>query len=236
MIRYVAIVSFFFSFNLFYNIYVLIVVPCVLKGTLDRDKVRKMCEILFHDVDPNLGVVSEQDVDEVMMIGEMNSHSPDHHITVEEIPKALSTIMAIKKNKQHIHDLFKKHKVAGSQPLSSLDLSALLSELNDGILPNPDDLNFIVRKCGGPDVMVDLAHLTSAIEIWYVLVAQGPLPDSVDAAKAAGYTDEQIATFQNTPPPIVTPRETPPEVAIETVSDVIATPESPEIPQTEVSE
>lgn len=169
---------------------------CVLpQGTLDRDKVRKMCEIIFHDVDPALGFVTEEDVDEVMMIGEMNSKAADHHITVDEIPQALSTIMAIKKNKQRLHELFSKHGVCGAIDLTSPAVESLLSELNDGIKPSQEDIQFLVNKCGGNSESVDLAHLTTAIEIWYVLVAQGPLPTSVEEARDAGYTDEQIAKF-----------------------------------------
>jgi Ca2+-binding EF-hand superfamily protein len=165
------------------------------EGRLDRDKIRKMCEILFHDIDPALGTVTEEDVDEVMMIGEMSSKEADHHITVDEIPKALSTIMAIKKDKQKIHDLFLRHDVDGSKCLSSAEISELLSELNDGIIPSKSDVEFIIDKCGGPNASVSLAHLKPAIEIWYVLVAQGPLPTTVEEAKEYGYTEEQITSF-----------------------------------------
>jgi Ca2+-binding EF-hand superfamily protein len=210
------------------------------EGTLDRDKVRKMCEILFHDIDPQLGLVTEEDVDEVMMIGEMNSKEADHHITVNEIPKALSTIMAIKKDKQKIHDLFLRHDVDGSKCLSSEEISELLSEINDGIIPSKDDIQFIIDKCGGPKASVDLAHLKPAIEMWYVLVAQGPLPTTVEEAKAAGYTDAQIAEFvknqeeglssaEPTPrceePPTVS---NPPTTESDEVTDNLNSPDSPQ--------
>jgi len=163
--------------------------------TLDRAEVRHMCETLMHDsFSPILGTVTDAEIDRVMAMGDMTK-GPNEEITVDDIPTALSTILAIQSEHQRIDELFHSHDSDGSKTLEEKELRLLLTEVNEGIMPTDEDIKFVIEKCAGVDKVVDENEIRNAITLWYVLADEHPLPTTREEALALGYTDEQIQHF-----------------------------------------
>ena len=148
----------------------------------------------MNEVTPQLGGVTDDDVNEIMCLG---GDSAKPEVTFEELPTALSTLLAIKTENKRIHELFVKYDFDKSGALSREQLKALMVELNDGIIPTDTDLDYIMKQFDlSGDGQVDPAHLKSAIGAWYCLAEESLHPETVEEAKAAGYTDEQIAEWE----------------------------------------
>jgi len=163
--------------------------------SLDRAEVRHMCETLMHDsFSPILGTVTDAEIDRVMALGDM-SKGAEQSITVDDIPMALSTILAIQSEHQRIDQLFHAHDSDGSKTLEEKELRLLLTEVNEGIFPTDDDVKFVIEKCAGVDKVVDENEIRNAITLWYVLADENPLPKTREEALAMGYTEEQIQHF-----------------------------------------
>jgi Ca2+-binding EF-hand superfamily protein len=111
-------------------------------GTLSRDEVRELCVSLTHEVAPNIKVL-ESDIDMVMRVGG-DTIKPE--ITMEELPDALSSVIALQNEDAYFHELFLKHDVDKSGYLPKEQLASLITEVNEGIPPSDDDLNFVLNN------------------------------------------------------------------------------------------
>jgi Ca2+-binding EF-hand superfamily protein len=161
-------------------------------GTLSREEVHAMCLSIVEEVAPKVGVL-ESDIDVIMRVGGETAHA---EITVEEIPAALSAVLALKSENLFIHELFVKYDTDNSGNLPKDQLSNLITELNEGIIPNDNDLDFIIRQCDiSGDGAIEEAQIKAAIMGWYCLAEETPMPASIEEAKSSGYTDEQIEEF-----------------------------------------
>ena len=63
-------------------------------GVLDKGEVKSMCEHIMEEISPGLGGVTDEDVELVMRLGGAEAKDT---IQPEEVPKALSLVLAIKK-------------------------------------------------------------------------------------------------------------------------------------------
>ena len=118
-------------------------------------------------------------------------------ITVKDMPQALSTVLTLKKENFKIHDLFDKHDLDKSGCLPRDELSPLLAELNDGVKPTEKDIDYILQKCDlDGNGRIERDQVKAAIECWYVLCDEVPLPSTIAEAKSMGYTDEDISAYQ----------------------------------------
>ena len=125
------------------------------------------------------------------------SKNAKDEITTKDMPMALATVLTLKKDQFKIHELFDKHDADASGCLPREELSPLLSEINDGVQPTDKDIDYILAKCDlDGNGRIERDQVKAAIECWYVLCEERPLPSSVEEAKAMGYSDEEIASYQ----------------------------------------
>jgi len=161
-------------------------------GSLNHAEVMELCISITSEVAPNIGV-TDADVDMVMRVG---GETAKPEITAKDLPAALSAVLALKSENLALHELFVKYDTDHSGSLPKDQLSNLLQELNDGILPQSDDLDFILQQCDvSGEGAINEHEIKAAIIAWYCLTDEN-LPTSIEEARAHGYTDEQIADYQ----------------------------------------
>ena len=142
-------------------------------GTLNHEEVKAMVSELLTVWTPLVGGVTDEEVDLIMRIG---GETAKPEITVEELPLALSGMVALKETNQGLTELFAKYDTASddgsvffarfspgnvqiSDPvvLGRYDtdtsghlpvdqLSGLLTEINDNIPVREQDVEFIVKQ------------------------------------------------------------------------------------------
>jgi hypothetical protein len=162
-------------------------------GTLNREEVHAMCLAIVEEVAPLVQVL-DTDIDIIMRVGGTTAKA---EITVEEIPDALSAVLALKSENIFIHELFVKYDTDCSGNLPKDQLANLLTELTEGIIPSDEDLNFIIKQCDvSGDGAIEEDQIKAAIMSWYCLAEEEtPMPTSIEEAKTSGYDDEQIEMF-----------------------------------------
>jgi len=111
-------------------------------GTLNREEVRNMCQDIVSEVAPNIGIL-DSDIDMVMRVG---GETIKAEISVEDIPKALSSVLAIKSENEYFHELFLKYDSDSSGYLPKSQLKGLITEINDGNEPTSSDLDYVLNK------------------------------------------------------------------------------------------
>lgn len=163
-------------------------------GSLNKAEVRNLCESIMNEVTPELGGVTDEDVHTVMCLGGSMA-TPD--LTFNELPKALSALLAIKEENKKIHALYTKYDIDNTGSLSPDQLKPLMAELNDGIIPSMEDIEVVVKQFDvSGDGAVEPAELKAAIAAWYCLAEDTFVPETLEEAKSMGYTDEQITEWQ----------------------------------------
>lgn len=165
-----------------------------MKGSLDTNQAKDVSEKLMKGMNLDVPDLTDADVDQVMRMGGA-IYTPE--VTYDEIPQALSIVLALRPESSRIHSLFTKYEDGESGKLGKSMLMPLLGELNDGILPTSEDMEYIDKRFHvSSDEDVDEAQLKAAIEGWYCLASDSSHPDNPEDARKAGYTDEQIAMFE----------------------------------------
>jgi Ca2+-binding EF-hand superfamily protein len=162
-------------------------------GSLNREEVHAMCLGIVEEVAPLVQVL-ESDIDIIMRVG---GNTAKAEITVEEIPEALSAVLALKSENIFIHELFVKYDTDKLGWLHKDQLKSLLTELTEGVIPDDNDLEFIIKQCdvSGGDT-IEESEIKAAIMSWYCLAEEEtPMPTSIEEAKTSGYDDEQIEMF-----------------------------------------
>ena len=163
-------------------------------GDLDAEEVRMLCEAIMNEVTPELGGVTDEDVAEVMCLGGENVKPA---VTFDQLPTALSTLLAIKAENKKIYELYEKHDIDSTGSLSKEQLKPMMTELNEGIIPTDEDLDFIIKRFDvSGDGAIQPSELKGVIAAWYCLAEETNHPETVEEAKAMGYSDEQIAEWE----------------------------------------
>lgn len=197
-------------------------------GTLNRDEVREMCKGIVADVCP-LAEVLESDVDSIMRVA---GDRANEVVTIQEIPDALSVILALKSESIFNHELFVKWDTDKTGTLNKNQLAGFVTEITEGVIPDESDLDYMIQQCDvSGDGAIEEAQIKAAMMAWYCLSEQEtPLPKTVEEAKQAGYNDEQIAVFLKTSEPLMVVKEDEPliaakkDVEAETTAEVASTP------------
>jgi Ca2+-binding EF-hand superfamily protein len=137
-------------------------------GRLSRAEVRAMAEDLCNKYTPLVGGVSEADVDMIMRCGGKNTLD---EITAEDLPLAVAVMAAVREDSANFHELFLRHDTDKTGVLPADQLAALLSEVNDGQIPGPKDVEYILSQCEprGKQDPISESQLKCAIACWYCL-------------------------------------------------------------------
>jgi len=147
-------------------------------GALNRTEVRAMATDICNKYTPLVGGVSDNDVDMIMRCGGENTNA---ELKVEDFPLAFAVMMAVREDSENFHELFLRHDTDKSGVLPAAQLSALLSEINDGHPPGPNDVTYILNQCEprGRDQPIAESQLKCAIACWYCL--QQPAHEKIKA-------------------------------------------------------
>jgi len=134
-------------------------------GTLSRKEVRAMATDLCKGM---VGGITEADVEFIMRAGGENTVD---ELRAQDLPLAVAVMMAVREDSANFHELFLRHDTDKTGVLPMDQLSALLSEVNDGQPPGPSDVSYILNQCEprGKDDPIPETQLKCAIACWYCL-------------------------------------------------------------------
>lgn len=140
-------------------------------GSLNRDEVKAMAEGILTTYAPQLGGVTDEDVDLIMRLGGKNTKK---EIMANEIPEAISLLEVIKEYNADLVSLFNKYDVDKSGDLPGDQLKNLLTELNDGEPVKEEDVVYVLNQVdqafpsqrGNP---IKKEDLKAAVACWYCL-------------------------------------------------------------------
>jgi len=94
-------------------------------------------------------------------------------IAPEDFSRAIEAWMSYRECKLEIDDIFKKYDLDSSGSLDKVQLKNLLGELNDGEMPNDEEVEWVFQHA---DVIgngvITKPELAKAISVWYVHVAE----------------------------------------------------------------
>lgn len=133
-------------------------------GTLNHDEVKAMATELLNVWTPGVGGVTDEEVDLIMRIGGTTA-KPE--LTVDELPKALSAMIAIKHANKELTELFEKYDKDASGHLPVDQLSGLLTEINDHVPVREADVAYIISQVTVDKATgITLVELKPAIASW----------------------------------------------------------------------
>lgn len=137
-------------------------------GALNRDEVKALATDLCNKFTPLVGGITDEDVDMIMRCGGEDTKA---ELTSKDLPLALAVMMAVRDDSQNFHELFLKHDTDRSGYLPFDQLTALLTEVNDGAVPSPSEVQYILRQCEprGREDPISESQLKAAIACWYCL-------------------------------------------------------------------
>lgn len=141
-------------------------------GTLTREEVANLGNGLLSQETDFQGTMSEADIDLVMRLG---GDTCNPEIMPKDLPTALSILYLIKEDQQTAHELFIKFDVDQSKGLPIDQLSNLLTDLNFGIQPRLEDVEYVLRQCGRTgekDDPITEEELRPALMCWYMLMEE----------------------------------------------------------------
>lgn len=137
-------------------------------GSLNREEVRRMAMELCNKYTPLVGGITDSDVDMIMRCGGENARA---ELMAEDLPLAIAVMLAVREDSANFHALFLRHDKDKSGVLPADQLSALLTEINEGQPPGARDVSYILQQCeprGKDDPIVE-TELKCAIACWYCL-------------------------------------------------------------------
>lgn len=137
-------------------------------GNLSREEVTRMAKEMCNKYTPLVGGITDADVDMIMRCGGDNTKD---ELTAKDLPMALAVMMAVREDSANFHALFLRHDTDNTGVLPADQLAALLSEVNDGQVPGPKDIDYILKQCEprGQNDPIPESQLKSAIACWYCL-------------------------------------------------------------------
>lgn len=150
-------------------------------ATLTRDEVKVIAEKHLTEYTPDMGGLTEEDVDMIMSLG---GDSVKPEITVDEVPMALSLMAIVKEENKNLTELFDKFDADNTGALKPDQLKALLKEVNENVEPRDEDVSFILKQCEprGGDDPIQKDQLKAALACWYCLCEE-PLEMKVQKIK-----------------------------------------------------
>lgn len=162
-------------------------------GSLLKDEVKELMQTVMVDAAPMMGGVSDADVDHVMRIG---GDTVKPEITYEELPLAISILLATEAENVRLHELFLQHDTDKTGKLPKGQLKTFMTEFNSGVEPFEKDLKYIIAQFDvSGDGAIELPELKAAVASWFVILDKEVMPTTREQAKAMGYTDAEIDDF-----------------------------------------
>jgi len=177
-------------------------------GTLNRAEVIAMATDLCSGM---VGGITDADVEFIMRAGGENTADELH---AEDLPTALAVLMAVRDDCANFHELFLRHDADKTGVLPLDQLSALLSEVNDGLPPAPSDVSYILNQCEprGTHDPIPETQLRCAIACWYCL--KEPAHEKIkamfqawDTGKTGVISKAELAAVMKNLSPEVTDKE-----------------------------
>jgi len=156
-------------------------------GTLSREEVLTMAKDLLNTYTPEVGGITDEDIDMIMRCGGDNV-KPE--LTKGEIAHALALMAILKDYNKWVVELFAKFDVDKSGKLSADQLKPLLKDVN-GKDPEDKDITYILKQCE-PRLASDPIskdQLKAALACWYCLQDQtvaDKVKESFDLADTKG--------------------------------------------------
>jgi len=157
-------------------------------GTFSRDEVATMAKDLLTKYTPDVGGLSEDDIDMIMRCGGDNV-KPE--LTLAEVPHAIAIMAMIKDNYQFVAQLFDRFDVDKTGELPAEQLKAVLKDVNGGAAPAEADIIYILKQCEprGSTEPIKRNQLKAALGCWYCLQEKSladRVKDSFDTADTKG--------------------------------------------------
>jgi Ca2+-binding EF-hand superfamily protein len=112
---------------------------------------------------------SETEVDFVMKIADRNG---DGCIDTKELSNALVCWKKYTEQREQLESALKKYDTSGNGKLEKEELKAYLTELNEGIVPNDEEVDWVMSEADflgldGPDGAITVNELIMATMSWY---------------------------------------------------------------------
>lgn len=135
-------------------------------GTLDRDEVTKLTEHLLSTYTPLVGGLTDEDID---MIMRCSGPTVKTEITANELPQALSVMMAVRDMNKEYHEMFTEFDKDNTGELPADQLRALLASANGNVPPMASDVDFVLQQLEprGQSDPIKEDQLKAALACWY---------------------------------------------------------------------
>ena len=164
-------------------------------GTLNHDEVKAMATELLNVWTPGVGGVTDEEVDLIMRIGGTTA-KPE--LTVDELPKALSAMIAIKHANKELTELFEKYDKDASGHLPVDQLSGLLTEINDHVPVREADVAYIIGQVTVDKATgITLVELKPAIASWSAPASAAPFGTLEGRMRVAGTSTPRPPTSRS---------------------------------------
>mmetsp|Transcript_19170 Transcript_19170/g.60289 ORF Transcript_19170/g.60289 Transcript_19170/m.60289 type:complete len:210 (-) Transcript_19170:231-860(-) len=138
-------------------------------GSLSRDEVKELASDLLKEYTPQVGGLSDEDIDLIMRIG---GETCETQLSADQLPIALAVMDSIKASNKEIVDLFTKYDVNKTGVLPVAQLEALLTEIG-GEPTDQKDLEYVLKKVGASaETGISAAELKAALGSWYCCCAE----------------------------------------------------------------
>jgi len=117
---------------------------------------------------------SEEEIAWVRRVADKRDNHMDGTLKREDVETAVTTWQAYRENQAQIDDVFVKYDKDGNGSLEFADLKLMLTDLNDGVPPDDEEVSLILRKAdekdGEANGYLSRMEVIYAVAIWYARV------------------------------------------------------------------
>jgi len=135
--------------------------------TLSRAEVKHMVQDIMRKA--NLDVDhTDEEVELIMRCGGSTAHA---ELTAKDLPLAIAIAHAVRDDANAFHHLFVQFDTSHTGKLNAHELTNLLAQINGGLAPGPNDIDYILKQCEprGTTDPIPEDQLKCAIACWYCL-------------------------------------------------------------------
>lgn len=136
-------------------------------GTLSRAEVKQMVNDIMIKAKLDISHTDEE-VETIMRCGGPTAHA---EITAADLPMAIAIAHAVRDDDKAFHQLFLRFDRSNTGHLDTTELTNLLKEVNGGLVPSSNDVDYILKQCeprGAADPIPE-SQLKCAVACWYCL-------------------------------------------------------------------
>jgi len=133
-------------------------------GKLEEEQVRRLLADLDHSTPEGTPPTDE----EVEFIMKMSDQSGDNCIGPSELEHAITAWRTYTVKKQHMGELIDKYDKSGEGTLSKEEMSAYLTDLNDGKEVSEEEVDWVIKEADVlEDGVISRIELVMATAAWY---------------------------------------------------------------------